>query len=71
MPNNFYDVLFTANGGIIDMFYFGGPTFSAVIKQYQNIIGKPSLPPLYANGFYSKSDAYMENDAIVTAIGQY
>uniref|UniRef100_A0AC35EZV9 Galactose mutarotase N-terminal barrel domain-containing protein n=1 Tax=Panagrolaimus sp. PS1159 TaxID=55785 RepID=A0AC35EZV9_9BILA len=38
-------------GGQLEFFFFPGPTPSEVIAQYQQVIGKPFLPPYWALGF--------------------
>jgi hypothetical protein len=38
-------------GGILDVFFFVGPTPEHVIRQYQSVIGKPYMPPYWALGF--------------------
>ncbi|KAK9880761.1 hypothetical protein WA026_013083 [Henosepilachna vigintioctopunctata] len=39
-------------GGILDFYFFLGPTPADVIKQYQNVIGKPKMPPYWGLGFH-------------------
>ncbi|XP_044761295.1 lysosomal alpha-glucosidase-like [Coccinella septempunctata] len=43
---------FRTIGGILDFFIFLGPSPSEVIKQYQQVIGKPKMPPHWSLGFH-------------------
>ncbi|GMH84394.1 hypothetical protein TL16_g09911 [Triparma laevis f. inornata] len=43
---------FATLGGVIDLFTFTGPTPKEVVKQYQEIIGTPTLQPYWALGFH-------------------
>jgi len=43
---------FKMTGGIIDAFVFAGATPDQFTQQYQSVIGKPMMPPLWATGFH-------------------
>ncbi|KFW84426.1 Lysosomal alpha-glucosidase, partial [Manacus vitellinus] len=39
-------------GGVLDFYVFLGPDPNMVIQQYQQVIGFPAMPPLWALGFH-------------------
>lgn len=39
-------------GGVLDFYFFLGPSAESVIQQYHSIIGKPHFPPMWAFGFH-------------------
>ncbi|XP_044754385.1 lysosomal alpha-glucosidase-like [Coccinella septempunctata] len=43
---------YRAIGGILDFYVFLGPTPSDVLKQYQEVVGKPKMPPYWSLGFH-------------------
>ncbi|XP_064480588.1 lysosomal alpha-glucosidase-like [Ornithodoros turicata] len=43
---------FRVLGGILDFFIFLGPSPAAVVRQYQNIVGRPAMPPYWGLGFH-------------------
>lgn len=45
-------VTFRTIGGVLDFYFFLGPTPSAVISQYTEVIGKPFMPPYWGLGFH-------------------
>jgi len=42
---------FRTIGGILDMYFFPGPTPEEVVQQYTALVGKPMLPAYFALGF--------------------
>ncbi|XP_012274416.1 lysosomal alpha-glucosidase [Orussus abietinus] len=45
-------ITFRTIGGIIDIYFFMGPTPENVLQQYSAIVGKPFLPPYWGLGFH-------------------
>lgn len=39
-------------GGILDFYFFLGPRPEDVLMQYQQVIGKPVMPPFWSLGFH-------------------
>lgn len=45
-------ITFRPIGGILDFLIFSGPSSGDVVKQYQQIVGLPDLPPRWALGYH-------------------
>ena len=57
--------------GNLEFYLFFGPDFNDVIKQYQEVIGRPKMMPLWAHGFMSRSPAYKNTDFALETIEKY
>uniref|UniRef100_A0AC34QGZ9 Alpha-glucosidase n=1 Tax=Panagrolaimus sp. JU765 TaxID=591449 RepID=A0AC34QGZ9_9BILA len=44
-------LIYRTIGGQLELFFFPGPTPEAVIQQYQQVIGRPYLPPYWGLGY--------------------
>ena len=45
-------------GGVIDLYFFPGPTPEDVVRQYAAAVGKPAMPPLWSLGFHQSRWGY-------------
>ena len=52
-------VSFRVTGGILDMYFFLGPTPMEVLEQYTRLFGRPALPPIWALGFHQSKYALL------------
>ena len=53
---------FVTIGGIIDMYVITGNQIEEVVRSYQEIVGNPVLPPLYAFGYNQCRWGYTSQD---------
>ena len=58
-------------GGVLDFYFFLGPSSQDVIQQYHSIIGKPYLPPKFALGFHQCRWGYNSLDEIKKVVAGY
>ena len=59
-----------ADGGEIDLYVIDGPRLSDVIERYTGLTGRPSLPPLWALGYWQSKCTYYDWDALDEAYSQ-
>ena len=58
-------------GGMLDIYYFMAGTADEVIQNYNNLVGKPNLPPFWAMGFHQSSRQYASTDDLRNVVEKY
>ena len=59
-----------ADGGEVDLYVIDGPRLADVIERYTGLTGRPSLPPLWALGYWQSKCTYYDWNALDEAYGQ-
>jgi alpha-glucosidase len=59
-----------ADGGEIDLYVIDGPHLADVIERYTSLTGRPSLPPLWALGYWQSKCTYYDWTALDEAYNQ-
>jgi alpha-glucosidase len=59
-----------ADGGDIDFYVIDGPRLADVIERYTGMTGRPSLPPLWALGYWQSKCTYYDWNALDEAYNQ-
>jgi alpha-glucosidase len=59
-----------ADGGDIDLYVIDGPHLADVIERYTKMTGRPSLPPLWALGYWQSKCTYYDWNALDEAYHQ-
>jgi alpha-glucosidase len=59
-----------AEGGDTDLYVIDGPTLADVLTRYTSLTGRPSLPPLWALGYWQSKCTYYDWNALDEAYNQ-
>jgi alpha-glucosidase len=59
-----------ADGGEIDLYVIDGPSLADVVERYTSLTGRPSLPPLWALGYWQSKCQYNNWDDVDEAYRQ-
>jgi alpha-glucosidase (family GH31 glycosyl hydrolase) len=62
---------FIATGGQLEVYFLFKGTPKQIIKQYQNIVGKPHLPPFWSLGWHASSSAYTNLTELANNVDEY
>lgn len=62
---------FITTGGQLEIYFMFKGSAKQIIQAYQNIVGKPSLPPLWAMGWNTASRGYTNLTSVVNNINYY
>ncbi|KAL3221744.1 hypothetical protein MRX96_029227 [Rhipicephalus microplus] len=57
-------VTFRTTGGVLDFYFFMGPTPEEVVRQYTEAVGRPMMPPYWALGFHLGRWGYRTTDYV-------
>jgi len=64
-------VTYRTVGGMLDIYYFMAGTADEVIVNYNNMVGKPALPPFWSLGFHQCSWLYNNTDDLKNVLTNY
>lgn len=64
------EVRLTADGGEIDLYVIDGPRLADVVERYTSLTGRPSLPPLWALGYWQSKCTFYDWNQLDEAYNQ-
>ncbi len=62
---------FRTNGGIFDLYVFNGPTPADVVRQYTQIVGRPTMMPYWSLGFHNCKYGYTSVYQVEQVVANY
>lgn len=62
---------FTVIGGMLDLYFFVGPTPTDVIDQYTSIVGRPAMVPYFSLGFHNCKYGYTSLQQVKDVVKNY
>lgn len=58
-------------GGLVDVYFFSGSSPTDVLRQYQEVVGKPMMPPFWSLGFHNCRWGYENLDYVKDVVANY
>ena len=58
-------------GGLVDIYVFAGPTPGDVVRQYQEVVGKPAMAPYWSLGFHNCRWGYENLQYVEEVVANY
>lgn len=58
-------------GGLVDLYFFMGPTPEAVIRQYHQVVGAPLMPPYWTLGLHQSKWGYPNISVLEEVVANY
>nr|CCW28783.1 glycoside hydrolase [Arachis duranensis] len=64
LPKNRVDTLWMSEAGVVDAFFFVGPTPKDVLKQYTSVTGMPAMPQLFSTAYHQCRWNYRDEEDV-------
>lgn len=66
------DYMFFENrGGMVDYYYFAGPSMATILDRYTRLTGRPFMPPRWACGYQQSRWSYTPQSEVLSIAGQF
>ncbi|PHH71695.1 hypothetical protein CDD82_6371 [Ophiocordyceps australis] len=58
-------------GGVLDLWFLGGPGPADVARQYSHLVGRPAMPPFWALGFHQSRHGFRDVYQLAEVVARY